>query len=89
MNQQQKCVVITGGSRGLGLAIIHRLFEAGYAVATCSRHRTNSTNPTPASAIRTNRNHQVCQKYGAMLNRTTAASRLHTPSEFDPMTRNT
>ncbi|WP_439535958.1 SDR family NAD(P)-dependent oxidoreductase [Methyloversatilis sp.] len=40
MNQQQKCVVITGGSRGLGLAIIHRLFEAGYAVATCSRHPT-------------------------------------------------
>ena len=40
MNQQQKCVVITGGSRGLGLAIIQRLFEAGYAVATCSRHPT-------------------------------------------------
>lgn len=38
MNSEQKCALVTGGSRGLGLAIICRLLAEGYAVATCSRH---------------------------------------------------
>lgn len=37
MDLGKKCVLITGGSRGLGLAIIRRLLGEGYAVATCSR----------------------------------------------------
>jgi 3-oxoacyl-[acyl-carrier protein] reductase len=32
-----RCVLVTGGSRGLGLAIINDLLRAGYAAATCSR----------------------------------------------------
>ena len=37
MSLEQKCVLVTGGSRGLGLAIIRRLLGEGFAVATCSR----------------------------------------------------
>lgn len=32
-----RTVIVTGGSRGLGLAITRALLDAGYAVATCSR----------------------------------------------------
>lgn len=32
-----KVVIVTGGSRGLGIAIIDTLLAAGYRVATCSR----------------------------------------------------
>lgn len=34
------CVLVTGGSRGLGLAIVNDLLVNGYRVATCSRTRT-------------------------------------------------
>jgi 3-oxoacyl-[acyl-carrier protein] reductase len=40
MNDEMKRLVITGGSRGLGLALIERLLAQGYAVATCARART-------------------------------------------------
>ena len=33
-----RTVIVTGGSRGLGLAINRALLEAGYSVATCSRN---------------------------------------------------
>ncbi|MBP7338250.1 SDR family oxidoreductase [Niveispirillum sp.] len=32
-----RLIIVTGGSRGLGLAITRALLEAGYSVATCSR----------------------------------------------------
>jgi 3-oxoacyl-[acyl-carrier protein] reductase len=32
-----KCVIVTGGSRGLGLALVEGLLQDGYRVATCSR----------------------------------------------------
>lgn len=37
MSDFQKTVIVTGGSRGLGLAIIHDLLQKGYHIATCSR----------------------------------------------------
>ena len=37
MSEVFKCVVVTGGSRGLGLALVQDLLEHGYSVATCSR----------------------------------------------------
>lgn len=42
MSQDQKCVILTGGSRGLGLATIRQLLAEGYAVATCSRQNTDA-----------------------------------------------
>jgi 3-oxoacyl-[acyl-carrier protein] reductase len=39
--QQKKVVVISGGSRGLGQAIVTSLLELGYCVATFSRSRTS------------------------------------------------
>ncbi len=39
--QGQRLVVVTGGSRGLGLGIATDLLDAGYAVATCSRTSTD------------------------------------------------
>lgn len=36
-----KRILVTGGSRGLGLAISRSLLEAGYAVVTVSRHGTS------------------------------------------------
>jgi 3-oxoacyl-[acyl-carrier protein] reductase len=35
-----KHVIVTGGSRGLGLATIRRLLEEGYSVTTCSRTKS-------------------------------------------------
>jgi 3-oxoacyl-[acyl-carrier protein] reductase len=35
-----RAVLVTGGSRGLGLAIVRALLEDGYTVATCSRSRS-------------------------------------------------
>lgn len=37
---ENRVVVVTGGGRGLGLAIIQALLERGYPVATCSRHKS-------------------------------------------------
>lgn len=39
-NEQPRVVVVTGGSRGLGLAIVRGLLAHGYAVATCARRIT-------------------------------------------------
>ena len=35
---ENRVLVVTGGGRGLGLAIVQTLLERGYSVATCSRH---------------------------------------------------
>lgn len=40
MSGDSKRLVITGGSRGLGLSLVAGLLDSGYAVATCSRART-------------------------------------------------
>jgi 3-oxoacyl-[acyl-carrier protein] reductase len=37
MTETEKCTIVTGGSRGLGLAIIRDLLQQGYRIATCSR----------------------------------------------------
>ena len=36
-----KLVVVTGGSRGIGLAIVEKFSELGYAIALCSRNKEN------------------------------------------------
>lgn len=33
----KRAIIVTGGSRGLGLSIVRGLLESGHAVATCSR----------------------------------------------------
>jgi len=40
MNNASKTVIVTGGSRGLGLGIVQMLLAEGYRVATCSRSKT-------------------------------------------------
>ena len=35
-----RCALVTGGSRGLGLAIVRDLLQHGYRVVTCSRSRS-------------------------------------------------
>ena len=42
MNQASKVVVVTGGSRGLGLNLVTDLLAQGYRVAACSRKRTKA-----------------------------------------------
>ena len=37
MEPKEKLVVVTGGSKGIGLAVVRRFLRAGYAVATCAR----------------------------------------------------
>ena len=37
MNASSKGILITGGSRGIGLALVETLLAEGYRVATCSR----------------------------------------------------
>ena len=37
MKQKQKLVVVTGGSKGIGRALVLRFARAGYPVATCAR----------------------------------------------------
>ena len=34
----KKLAVVTGGSQGIGKALIYQLAEAGFAIATCARH---------------------------------------------------
>ncbi|WP_315833539.1 SDR family NAD(P)-dependent oxidoreductase [Bradyrhizobium prioriisuperbiae] len=40
MANKKRAVLVTGGSRGLGLAIVRDLLLAGYCVAACSRNRS-------------------------------------------------
>lgn len=40
MDMTDKCVLVTGGSRGLGLATTRQLLQQGYNVFTCSRSQT-------------------------------------------------
>jgi 3-oxoacyl-[acyl-carrier protein] reductase len=40
MTTSEKVIFVTGGSRGLGLALAQSLLGAGYAVVTCSRSRS-------------------------------------------------
>ena len=42
MSEQEKVVIVTGGSRGLGLGIVKDLLAKGYRVATCSRTPTEA-----------------------------------------------
>lgn len=44
MNIQDKLVIVTGGSRGIGLAIVQSLLAVGYRVATCSRRPSEAIN---------------------------------------------
>lgn len=37
-----KTVLVTGGSRGLGLAIVRALLDGGYSVVTCSRNTSTA-----------------------------------------------
>lgn len=37
MDNSQKLVVVTGGSKGIGKAILERFAQDGYSIATCSR----------------------------------------------------
>jgi 3-oxoacyl-[acyl-carrier protein] reductase len=39
-SNHKQVVIVTGGSRGLGLALISSLLADGYRVATCSRNKT-------------------------------------------------
>ena len=40
MSNHRQVVIVTGGSRGLGLALISGLLAEGYRIATCSRKKT-------------------------------------------------
>ncbi|RZK33762.1 MAG: SDR family NAD(P)-dependent oxidoreductase, partial [Hymenobacter sp.] len=37
MDSSSQLVVVTGGSQGIGRALVERFLRAGYAVATCAR----------------------------------------------------
>lgn len=38
----RKVVLVTGGSQGLGLGLVHDLLQSGYRVGTCSRKSTDA-----------------------------------------------
>src|SRR3954462_12263030 len=42
VSEQPQVVIVTGGSRGLGLAIVQLLLAKGHIVATCSRTDTDA-----------------------------------------------
>ncbi|MDO7876421.1 SDR family oxidoreductase [Hymenobacter sp. ASUV-10] len=46
MEAPQKLVVVTGGSKGIGLAVVRRFLAAGYAVAICARSAQDLTEVT-------------------------------------------
>ena len=37
MQTNEKLIVVTGGSKGIGRAVVSRFLRAGYPVATCAR----------------------------------------------------
>ena len=41
MSQEQRVVIVTGGSRGLGAGLVQSYLDAGERVATCARSRTD------------------------------------------------
>ena len=41
MDNSNKLVIITGGSKGIGKAIIERFAKEGFAIATCSRNESD------------------------------------------------
>lgn len=41
MSNQDRVVIVTGGSRGLGFALVEDLLQVDYRVATCSRSHTH------------------------------------------------
>lgn len=43
MDNSGKLVVVTGGSKGIGKAIIKRFVQEGYSIATCSRSEADLT----------------------------------------------
>ncbi|MDT2075373.1 MAG: SDR family oxidoreductase [Planktomarina sp.] len=47
MNEEQKTVVLTGASRGIGHATVKRFNDAGWRVLTCSREVFDSRCPWP------------------------------------------
>ncbi len=55
MIPNDRAIIVTGGSRGLGLGIIQRLLECGHPVVTCSRSITQDVENLEAS--HTNRFH--------------------------------
>jgi NAD(P)-dependent dehydrogenase (short-subunit alcohol dehydrogenase family) len=51
MNEEQKTVVLTGASRGIGHATVKRFSDAGWRCLTCSRDVFDSRCPWPGGKI--------------------------------------
>ena len=51
MNEEQKTVVLTGASRGIGHATVKRFSDAGWRVLTCSREVVDSRCPWPGGKV--------------------------------------
>lgn len=49
MSNETKVAIVSGGSKGLGLAIVNDLLAQGYRVATCSRKRSEHIENLEAS----------------------------------------
>jgi 3-oxoacyl-[acyl-carrier protein] reductase len=49
-NQSSRVIVVTGGSRGLGLALVRHFLQAQQCVATCSRRSSNEIEALQADA---------------------------------------
>ena len=43
MNNSERLVVVTGGTKGIGKAIIQRFAEDGFPIATCARNEHDLT----------------------------------------------
>ena len=60
MSETGKVMIVTGGSRGLGLALIQDLLAHGHRVATCSRQRTAAIEKLAADTSPENFLWQTC-----------------------------